>query len=104
VSVRKWLFSAISASDSDFNPRNTQSIPPVKIFVFLDLAKNISFSDGHYLTATKSIKRVGRRRMSVSVCVGLWQFNALKEPKDLNALKEVNVVINGPTASERIRK
>jgi hypothetical protein len=27
--------------------RNTQCIPPVKIFVFLDLAKNISFSDGH---------------------------------------------------------
>jgi|LGVE01.1.fsa_nt_gb hypothetical protein len=49
VSVRKWLFSTISASDEDFNPRNTQCIPPVKIFVFLDLAKNILFSDGHYL-------------------------------------------------------
>jgi hypothetical protein len=37
----------IFASDPGFNPQNTQSIPAVKIFVFLDLAKNISFLDGH---------------------------------------------------------
>jgi len=43
--VREWLFLAISASGSDFNPQNTQCIPAVKIFVFLDLAKNLSFSD-----------------------------------------------------------
>jgi len=43
--VREWLFSAISASGSDFNPQNTQCIPAVKIFAFLDLAKNFSFSD-----------------------------------------------------------
>ena len=49
VPVHKWLFSAISALDSDFNPQNTQCIPAVKIFVFIDLAENISFLDGHYL-------------------------------------------------------
>ncbi|MBU0989222.1 MAG: hypothetical protein KJ823_03455, partial [Proteobacteria bacterium] len=43
--VREWLFPAISASGSDFNPQNTQCIPAVKIFAFLDLAKNFSFSD-----------------------------------------------------------
>ncbi|MCJ7687422.1 MAG: hypothetical protein MUO68_24375, partial [Desulfobacteraceae bacterium] len=43
--VREWLFSPISASGSDFNPQNTQCIPAVKIFAFLDLAKNFSFSD-----------------------------------------------------------
>jgi hypothetical protein len=43
----KWLFSAISVSGSDFNSQNAQRIPAVKIFVFLDLAKNISFMDGH---------------------------------------------------------
>jgi hypothetical protein len=36
-------------SDSDFNPRNIQYIPVVKILIFLDLAKTISFLDGHYL-------------------------------------------------------
>jgi hypothetical protein len=37
VPERKLSFSPISASDSNFNPRNTTSIPVVKIFVFLDL-------------------------------------------------------------------
>jgi hypothetical protein len=46
VSIQKWLFSAISVSDSDFNPRNTECIPVVKILIFLDLAKTISFQDG----------------------------------------------------------
>ena len=49
VSIHKWLFSAISVSDSDFNPRNIQYIPVVKILIFLDLAKTISFLDGHKL-------------------------------------------------------
>ena len=52
VSIRKWLFSAISASDSDVRahcnvPLHKQCIPAVKIFVFLDTAKNISIFDGH---------------------------------------------------------
>ena len=55
VPIHKWLFSAISASDADLNPLNSQCIPAVKIFVFLDLAKNISFLDGHYLTEWKDM-------------------------------------------------
>ena len=44
--IHKWLFSAISASDSDVRarsnvPLHTQCIPAVKIFVFLDLAENL---------------------------------------------------------------
>ncbi len=49
VPIHKWLFPAISASDPDFNRRNTLGILRIKIFVFLDLVKNISFPDGHYL-------------------------------------------------------
>jgi hypothetical protein len=37
VPERKLSFPPISASDSYFNPQNTNSIPVVKIFVFLDL-------------------------------------------------------------------
>jgi hypothetical protein len=33
-------FCPISASGSNFNPRNTQCIPLVKIFAFLDLEQN----------------------------------------------------------------
>jgi hypothetical protein len=33
-------------SDSNFNPRNTQCIPVVKIFVFLDLEQNLTFFKG----------------------------------------------------------
>jgi hypothetical protein len=36
-------------SDSDFNPRNTQSIPAVKIFVFLELEQNWTFRKSLYL-------------------------------------------------------
>ena len=46
---RKLSFSPISVSDSNFNPRNTISIPVVKIFVFLDLNEKSYFSLGHYL-------------------------------------------------------
>jgi len=41
VSERKLPFFPISASDSDFNPQNTQCIPAVKIFAFLELGKTI---------------------------------------------------------------
>jgi len=36
----KLLFFPISASDLNYNPRNTQCIPVVIIFAFLDLGKN----------------------------------------------------------------
>jgi len=47
VSIHKWLFCPISASGSNFNPRNKPYIPAVKIFAFLELEQNISFLDGH---------------------------------------------------------
>jgi|GEM_PF-3172954 len=59
--VREWLFFAISASDSDFNPQNTQCIPAVKIFAFLDLAKNFSFSDS--LPGKKRLQRAMKSSM-----------------------------------------
>jgi hypothetical protein len=34
------LFGPIFVSGSDFDPRNTQSIPAVKILSFLDLEQN----------------------------------------------------------------
>jgi len=49
VPERKLSFSPISASDSNFNPRNTQCMSVVKIFAFLDLNEKSYFSFGHYL-------------------------------------------------------
>jgi hypothetical protein len=39
-------FCPISASDSNFNPRNTQCIPVVKIIVFLELEQKYAFFKG----------------------------------------------------------
>ncbi len=39
-------FCPISASDSNFNPRNTQCMPVVKIFAFLELAQKFAFFKG----------------------------------------------------------
>ena len=39
-------FSPISVSGSNYNPRNTQCIPVVKIFAFLDLEQNLAFFKG----------------------------------------------------------
>ena len=39
-SLQNALFCPISASSSNFNPRNIQYIPPVKIFAFLELEQN----------------------------------------------------------------
>jgi len=61
VFIQKWLFSAISASNEDFNPQNTLCIPAVKIFVFLDLAENISFLDEHKLVSVyKDVENLSR--------------------------------------------
>jgi len=38
--LQNALFRPISASGSNFNPQNTQCIPAVKIFVFLELERN----------------------------------------------------------------
>jgi len=39
-SLQNVLFRPISASGSNFNPQNTQCIPAVKIFAFLELEQN----------------------------------------------------------------
>ena len=39
-------FCPISASDSNFNPRNIAYIPVVKTFAFLDLEQNLPFFKG----------------------------------------------------------
>ena len=35
---RKWPFLPISTSNQNFNPRNTQCMPVVKILIFPDIA------------------------------------------------------------------
>jgi hypothetical protein len=39
-------FCPISASDSNFNPQNTQCIPVVKIIAFLELEQKYAFCKG----------------------------------------------------------
>ena len=41
-------FCSISASGSNFNPRNTQCIPVVKIIAFLELKQKLTFFKGLY--------------------------------------------------------
>jgi len=68
VPERKLSSLPISASDSNFKPRNTQCIPAVKIIVFLDLNEKSWFSFGHYLSrigaknANRSFQREGMDR------------------------------------------
>jgi hypothetical protein len=52
VPVQKWLFSPISALGENFNPRNINHMPAVKIFTRLELNENISFLNGHQLEQT----------------------------------------------------
>jgi hypothetical protein len=40
--LKNALFCPIPASDSNFNPRNTQCIPMVKIIVFLGLGPRLN--------------------------------------------------------------
>ena len=52
VSIHKWLFSVPPSAGRQTQIlilEILQCIPVVKTFVFLDLAKTISFLDGHYL-------------------------------------------------------
>jgi hypothetical protein len=44
--LQKAPFCPISASGSNFNPRNIQYIPAVKIIAFLDLDQNWTFFKG----------------------------------------------------------
>jgi hypothetical protein len=49
VPIHKWLFSPISALGKNFNPRNINHMPAVKISARLELDETISFLDGHEL-------------------------------------------------------
>jgi hypothetical protein len=51
VPIQKWLFSPISLLSGNFNPRNINHMPAVKISARLKLDENISFLDGHQLAA-----------------------------------------------------
>jgi len=44
--LQKGTFCPISASGSNFNPRNIQYIPAVEIFVFLELEQKLPFCKG----------------------------------------------------------
>jgi hypothetical protein len=44
--LKNTPFCSISALDSNFNPRNTPRIPPVKIFARLELKQNWAFFKG----------------------------------------------------------
>jgi hypothetical protein len=61
-------FCANSVSESNLNPRNTQCIPVVKIFVFLDLAPNRAFFKGLEAQFSSGNKKVfnGIKLKSVS--------------------------------------
>jgi hypothetical protein len=50
--LQKAPFCPISASGSNFNPRNIQYIPAVKIIAFLDLDQNWKFFKGLALSGT----------------------------------------------------
>lgn len=56
VPVHKWPFSVPPPAGRQIRIlilEILQSIPMVKILIFLDLAKTISFLDGHYIMKTK---------------------------------------------------
>jgi hypothetical protein len=54
-------FRPISASGSNFNPQNTQCIPAVKIFAFLELKRNWAFFKGF----SQKMKAPGNRSKGV---------------------------------------
>ena len=60
--LKNAYFCPISASDSNFNPRNTKCIPVVKIFVFLDLEQNGTFFKGLKINTGYLIKRDYREK------------------------------------------
>ena len=55
-------FCPISASGSNFNPQNTQCIPAVKIFAFLELEQNWAFFKG--LVQKESEFKIGKFKIS----------------------------------------
>jgi hypothetical protein len=56
-----------AALRSDCNPRNTTSIPVVKIIAFLDLEQNISFLEGYQLCVHPETGRFGIKTSAFSL-------------------------------------
>ena len=71
------LICPISASGSNFNPQNTQCIPPVKIFARLDIEQNI---DGGARYLRKMLDNFGG-----DLKVALAAYNA--GPARINSLR-----------------
>ena len=71
VPERKLSFSPISASDKNFNPRNIQYIPAVKILIFLDLDEKSWFSFRHYLSQIEISSNIVFR--SARFCTHLFE-------------------------------
>jgi hypothetical protein len=83
VDERKLPFLSISASDSKFNPQNTQCILKVKFFIFLELNKKFSFSANLYLWFSlthKMVQNLKARSVSYLNAISLihWTFINLK--------------------------
>jgi len=54
IPLQNVTFCPISASDSKFNPQNTQCIPAVEVFVFLELEQKSTFFKGLPIPASGS--------------------------------------------------
>ncbi|MDP2646346.1 MAG: hypothetical protein Q8P24_15515, partial [Desulfobacterales bacterium] len=62
------LFRPISVSGENFNPHNTQCIPAVKIFSFLELEQNLTFFKGLSSLNLKEIKHLAESRLRKYGC------------------------------------
>ncbi len=58
--LKNTPFRPISVSGSNFNPRNTQCIPVVKIFAFLELKRNWTFFKGLITKETRPSRACAR--------------------------------------------
>jgi len=56
--LQNGTFCPISASGSNFNPRNIQYIPVVKIFAFLELEQKSPFFKGLIVIKTEDFEAV----------------------------------------------
>jgi len=61
--LKNTPFCSITALGKKFNPRNTESIPPVKIFVRLELKQNWALFKG---------LEVGSIRLEAFLKIGFW--------------------------------
>ncbi len=80
-------FCPISASGSDFNPQNTQCIPAVKIFAFLDLEQSWTFFKG------LTLKMLHRLRPYAWLCIGVFVMPGLFMARDYSVSGEI-VLLN----------